>query len=91
MLMGEAGFLMVGKRRYHTVVLPPDLENLDAATMKLLEGFAAQGGGADLLRTAPRAGRRPAVGSRGQIGPGPRLSADEARGRGIAADAGRRL
>ena len=35
---------MVGKRRYHTVVLPPDLENLDAATMKLLEGFAAQGG-----------------------------------------------
>jgi hypothetical protein len=44
MLMGEAGFLMVGKRRYHTVVLPPDLENLDAATMKLLEGFAAQGG-----------------------------------------------
>ena len=41
---GEAGFLMVGKRSYHTVVLPPGLENLDAATMKLLEGFAAQGG-----------------------------------------------
>ncbi len=43
-LPGEAGALMVGKRRYHTVVLPPELENLDSPTMKLLEGFAGQGG-----------------------------------------------
>ena len=41
---GEAGFLMVGKRQYHTIILPPGMENLDSTTMKLLEGFAAQGG-----------------------------------------------
>ncbi len=33
------GELVVGRRRYATVVLPPGVENLDGATVKLLEGF----------------------------------------------------
>ena len=43
-LPGAAGYLMVGKGAYHTVVLPSDTETLDAATMRLLETFAARGG-----------------------------------------------
>ncbi len=35
---------VVGRRRYHTVVLPPHTENLNAKTMDLLEAYAAAGG-----------------------------------------------
>jgi hypothetical protein len=36
--------LIVGKRTYDTVVLPPGLESVDSPTMKLLEAFADAGG-----------------------------------------------
>ncbi|HUT93606.1 MAG TPA: glycosyl hydrolase [Thermoguttaceae bacterium] len=36
--------LVVGQRRYHTVVLPPLAENLNAKTMDLLESYLAEGG-----------------------------------------------
>jgi len=36
--------LVVGQRRYHTVVLPPLTENLNAKTMDLLEAYLAKGG-----------------------------------------------
>lgn len=36
--------LIVGQRDYHTVVLPPHTENLNHATMRLLEKYVAAGG-----------------------------------------------
>ncbi len=36
--------LVVGQRRYATLVLPPSTENLDGATLKLVEGFLKNGG-----------------------------------------------
>ncbi len=36
--------LRIGRRSYRTVVIPPLTVNLNAGTMKLLEGFAAVGG-----------------------------------------------
>ncbi len=38
------GRLIVGHRRYHTVVLPPGCENLEAPTVQLLEKFLEVGG-----------------------------------------------
>ncbi|MBI2424286.1 MAG: hypothetical protein HYV27_15750 [Candidatus Hydrogenedentes bacterium] len=35
---------VVGERAYHTVVLPPETENLNGATVKLLGAFLEQGG-----------------------------------------------
>ncbi len=40
----EKGRLIVGQRRYSTIVLPPRLENLNASTFALLEKFLQQGG-----------------------------------------------
>ena len=37
-------WLEVGNRRYHTVVLPPDTENLNAKTLDVLQEFAGRGG-----------------------------------------------
>jgi hypothetical protein len=36
--------LVVGQRRYSTLVLPPGTENLDAPTLKLIEEFLRRGG-----------------------------------------------
>ncbi len=36
--------LVVGRRRYHTLVLPPLTENLNAKTMDLMEAYLAGGG-----------------------------------------------
>lgn len=36
--------LVVGQRSYHTVVLPPRTENLNSATIQLLEQYVAAGG-----------------------------------------------
>jgi len=36
--------LVVGQRRYHTVVLPPLTENLNSKTMNLLQAYAKAGG-----------------------------------------------
>lgn len=36
--------LRVGQRDYSVVVLPPELQNLEASTFSLLQSFAAQGG-----------------------------------------------
>jgi hypothetical protein len=38
------GKLVVGRRRYDTVVLPPHCENLNETTLSLLEAFLEQGG-----------------------------------------------
>jgi len=38
------GRLIVGQRRYHTVVLPPGCENLESSTLKLLQAFLKAGG-----------------------------------------------
>jgi len=40
----EGADLVVGRRRYHTVVLPPLTENLNAKTMDLLEAYLTAGG-----------------------------------------------
>jgi len=40
----EGAELVVGQRRYHTVVLSPLTENLNTETMKLLQGYAKAGG-----------------------------------------------
>ena len=47
---GPKGFV-VGKRAYHTVVLPPYTENLNARVAELLRDFAARGG--DVLCCGP--------------------------------------
>jgi hypothetical protein len=41
---GASAWLVVGQRRYHTVVLPPLTENLNAPTRKLLEAYGSAGG-----------------------------------------------
>jgi hypothetical protein len=51
---GGAISLVIGKRAYDTVVLPPGLESADSPTMKLLEAFA-QGGGRLMSLGAPPA------------------------------------
>jgi len=38
------GRLVVGQRRYHTVVLPPGCENLEHSSLKLLQQFLESGG-----------------------------------------------
>jgi hypothetical protein len=40
----EGGKLRVGKRAYEVVVLPPGVENLDSATVALLEAYGRGGG-----------------------------------------------
>ena len=40
----QNGLLRIGQRDYDCVVLPPQTENLNAPTAKLLEAFLAQGG-----------------------------------------------
>ncbi len=40
----SGGWLTVGQRQYSTLVLPPNVENLNGATMTLLEGFLRGGG-----------------------------------------------
>ncbi len=40
----EGAELVVGQRRYHTVVLPPLTENLNTKTMRLLQGYVKAGG-----------------------------------------------
>lgn len=40
----ENGKFIIGKASYSTVVLPPDMENLNSPTFALLREFAAQGG-----------------------------------------------
>lgn len=40
----EGSSLRVGQRRYTTVVVPPSTENLNATTLRLLEGFLKTGG-----------------------------------------------
>ncbi|MBM3892754.1 MAG: hypothetical protein FJ388_26855, partial [Verrucomicrobia bacterium] len=40
----RSGELAVGQRCYHTLVLPPATENLDDATVKLVEGLLQRGG-----------------------------------------------
>jgi hypothetical protein len=39
-----AGKFVIGKRAYTTVVVPPGMENLDGATLKLLKQYEANGG-----------------------------------------------
>ncbi len=41
---GAATRLVVGQRKYHTLVLPPHTENLNSPTIALLEKFLAGGG-----------------------------------------------
>ena len=41
---GSAAALVVGRRSYHTLVLPPRTENLNGPTVKLLEQWIAAGG-----------------------------------------------
>ena len=79
-----AARLVVGKRDYHTVVLPPLTETLRSETVKLLEEFAAAGGQVVCLRSAAGTGRRPAVRSRREAGPEPRLEAGRCRPRATA-------
>lgn len=40
----EKGQFVIGQRAYNTVVIPPGMENIDAATFKLLKEYAAKGG-----------------------------------------------
>jgi len=40
----ESDRLVVGQRKYHTVVIPPLLENLNSTTMDLLETYLKNGG-----------------------------------------------
>jgi hypothetical protein len=56
--------LVVGQGRYTTVVLPPGTENLDAPTVKLLDGFL-RAGGAVLCAGEPPARVDGAVSPRG--------------------------